>query len=218
MTDREGAATTPAETDPTTPARPGRKRDHSRDPEILRCTIDVLAETGFEGMTIEMVAARAKAGKATLYRRWASKGELVVDAVACLKQGALDLDDLPDTGTLRGDLVAMIKPHSIDEAEKKMRVMAGVVTMLSTTPELAEAVDAAIVQPRAEANRLLMRRARERGEISADADIEALALVTPSMVSYRVLVLRKPVDREFLIGLIDGVLLPAAGVRQTAEV
>jgi len=140
MTDREGAATTPAETGPATPSRPGRKRDHSRDPEILRCTIDVLAETGFEGMTIEMVAARAKAGKATLYRRWASKGELVVDAVACLKQGALDLDDLPDTGTLRGDLVAMIKPHSIDEAEKKMRVMAGVVTMLSTTPELAEAV------------------------------------------------------------------------------
>jgi AcrR family transcriptional regulator len=165
-----------------------------------------------------MVAARAKAGKATLYRRWASKGELVVDAVACLKQGAVDLDGLPDTGTLRGDLVAMIKPHSIDDAEKKMRVMAGVVTMLSTTPELAEAVDAAIVQPRAEANRLLLRRALERGEIAADTDIEALALVTPSMVSYRVLVLRKPVDREYLVGLIDGVLLPAAGVRQTARV
>lgn len=218
MTDREGAATTPAETDPATPSRPGRKRDHSRDPEILRCTIDVLAETGFEGMTIEMVAARAKAGKATLYRRWASKGELVVDAVACLKQGAVDLDDLPDTGTLRGDLVAMIKPHSIDDAEKRMRVMAGVVTMLSTTPELAEAVDAAIVQPRAEANRLLLRRALERGEIAADTDIEALALVTPSMVSYRVLVLRKAVDRDYLVGLIDGVLLPAAGVRQTARV
>jgi AcrR family transcriptional regulator len=199
-------------TDAPTPGRPGRKRDHSRDPEILRCTIDVLAETGFEGMTIEMVAARAKAGKATLYRRWASKGELVVDAVACLKQGAVDLDDLPDTGTLRGDLVAMIKPQSIEEAEKKMRVMAGVVTMLSTTPELAEAVDSAIVQPRAQANRLLMRRALDRGEIDPATDIEALALVTPSMVSYRVLVLRKPVDREFLVSLIDGVLLPAAGV------
>ncbi|MDY0945217.1 TetR/AcrR family transcriptional regulator [Frigoribacterium sp. CFBP9039] len=204
-------------TDAPTPGRPGRKRDHSRDPEILRCTIDVLAETGFEGMTIEMVAARAKAGKATLYRRWASKGELVVDAVACLKQGAVDLDDLPDTGTLRGDLVAMIKPQSIDEAEKKMRVMAGVVTMLSTTPELADAVDSAIVQPRAQANRLLMRRALERGEIDPGTDIESLALVTPSMVSYRVLVLRRPVDRDFLISLIDGVLLPAAGVRQPAD-
>ncbi|MBD8703666.1 MULTISPECIES: TetR/AcrR family transcriptional regulator [Frigoribacterium] len=204
-------------TDAPTPGRPGRKRDHSRDPEILRCTIDVLAETGFEGMTIEMVAARAKAGKATLYRRWASKGELVVDAVACLKQGAVDLDDLPDTGTLRGDLVAMIKPQSIDEAEKKMRVMAGVVTMLSTTPELADAVDSAIVQPRAQANRLLMRRALERGEIDPATDIESLALVTPSMVSYRVLVLRRPVDRDFLISLIDGVLLPAAGVRQPAD-
>ena len=88
----------------------GRKRDHTRDPEILDAALDVLAETGYDGMTIDMVAARAKAGKATLYRRWPSKAELVIDAVACMKAGDLDLDDLPDTGTLRGDLVAMIRP------------------------------------------------------------------------------------------------------------
>ena len=91
---------------PATPGRPGRKRDHSRDPEILQCTIDVLAETGFEGMTIEMVAARAKAGKATLYRRWASKGELVVDAVdsdkiAVSRNGTLFLAGASPTGGSR---------------------------------------------------------------------------------------------------------------------
>ena len=63
----------------------------------------MLAETGYDGMTIDMVAARAKAGKATLYRRWASKAELVLDAVACMKSSDVDLDRLPDTGTLRGD-------------------------------------------------------------------------------------------------------------------
>src|ERR1700710_1308083 len=83
----------------------GRKRDHSRDPEILQAALDVLAENGYDGMTIDMVAARAKAGKATLYRRWPSKGHLVVDAIACMKRSDAALAALPDTGTLRGDLV-----------------------------------------------------------------------------------------------------------------
>jgi hypothetical protein len=115
----------------------GRKRDHTRDPEILAAALEVLAETGFDGMTIDMVATRAKAGKATLYRRWPSKNELVIDAVACMKQGDLDRAKLPDTGTLRGDLVAMIKPRSIEDGEKKMQIMAGLMSMLSTAPELA---------------------------------------------------------------------------------
>jgi AcrR family transcriptional regulator len=194
----------------------GRKRDHTRDPEILDAALEVLAETGYDGMTIDMVAARAKAGKATLYRRWSSKGELVIDAVACMKKGDLDSSQLPDTGTLRGDLIAMIKPHSIEDSEKKLQIMAGLMSMLSRAPELAEAANAAIVEPRAAVNRLLMGRAVDRGEISADCDIDTLSLVTPSMAAYRVLILRKPVDREFLVSLIDGVLMPAVGlVRRT---
>src|ERR1700712_1282335 len=95
--------------EPSEPSKLGRKRDHSRDAEILQAALDVLAETGYDGMTIDMVAARAQAGKATLYRRWPSKAELVLDAVACMKQSDLHPDELPDTGTLRGDLLSMIK-------------------------------------------------------------------------------------------------------------
>lgn len=201
-------------TDESTEPSPklGRKRDHTRDPEILQAALDVLAEEGYEGMTIDMVAARARAGKATLYRRWASKGELIIDAVACMKKGDLEFSQLPNTGTLRGDLVAMIKPHSMEDGERKLKVMAGLSSMLSRTPELAEAANAAIVEPRAAANRFLMRRAMNRGEIAADSDIETLALIAPSMTAYRVLVLHKTVDREFLISLIDGVLMPALGI------
>ncbi|WP_382305150.1 TetR/AcrR family transcriptional regulator [Herbiconiux sp. UC225_62] len=194
-------------------AKLGRKRDHTRDPEILEAALDVLAEEGYDGMTIDMVAARAKAGKATLYRRWASKGELVVDAVACMKQGDLDHTRLPDTGTLRGDLIAMIKPRTMEDAERKLQIMGGLMSVLSRNPELSDAINTAIIEPRAEVNRILLRRARDRGEISPDVDIDALALVSPSMASYRTLVLKKPVDREFLVSLIDGVILPAAGVR-----
>lgn len=196
------------------PAKLGRKRDHTRDPEILDAALEVLSEIGYDGMTIDMVAARAKAGKATVYRRWASKAELVIDAVACMKKVDLDQSHLPDTGTLRGDLVAMIKPHSIEDGEKKLRIMGGLMSMLSRAPELAEAANAAIVEPRAAINRVFMQRAIERGEIAADCDIDALSLISPSMAAYRVLILRKPVDREFLVSLIDGVVLPAAGLGQ----
>ena len=191
----------------------GRKRDHTRDPEILEAAIDVLAETGYDGMTIDMVAARAKAGKATLYRRWPSKAELVIEAVACLKQTDLDPASIPDTGTLRGDLVAMIKTPSIHDGERKMRVMAGLASMISRSPELADVSREAIVAPRIALNRMFLQRAIDRGEIPADADIDLIATISPSMVTYRTLMLGIPPTREFLITLIDDVILPAAGIR-----
>lgn len=193
--------------------RLGRKRDHTRDPEILEAALDILSETGYDRMTIDMVAARAKAGKATLYRRWSSKAELVLEAVACMKAADLDLDALPDTGTLRGDLVAMVRPPSIRAAERKLKVMAGIVSMIARSPELAAAAYDAIVEPRASANRVIFQRAIDRGEISTDVDVERLCMVGPAMVAYRLLMLGKPVDRAFLIANIDGLILPAAGVR-----
>lgn len=193
--------------------RLGRKRDHTRDADILDAALEVLAETGYDRMTMDMVAARAKAGKATVYRRWASKGELVVDAIACMKKNDIDFEHLPDTGTLRGDLVAMIKPHAIEDGERKLQIMAGLTSMLARDPDLVDAVTAAIVEPRASLNRLFMRRAIERGEISAETDVETLAMLMPSMTAYRVLILQQPVDRAYLLSLIDGVLLPAVGIR-----
>ncbi|WKK71108.1 TetR/AcrR family transcriptional regulator [Rathayibacter oskolensis] len=163
-------------------------------------------------MTIDMVAARARAGKATLYRRWDSKAELVVEALACMKGADLTESALPDTGTLRGDLVALIKPRTMEDAERKLQIMAGVVAMVSKSPELSDAVRAAIVEPRARANGFLLRRAIARGEIGEDIDVELIALITPAMVAYRVLLLREPVERAYLVSLIDDILLPAVGL------
>jgi AcrR family transcriptional regulator len=198
------------------PTKLGRKRDHTRDPEIMSCALEVLAETGYDGMTVEMVAARAKAGKATLYRRWASKSDLVIDAIACMKKA--DAEALPDTGTLRGDLVAMIKPHSIEESEKKLKVMAGLASMLARAPELADAVNKALIEPRQHVNRIFFERAIARGEIQADCDIETLSMVSASMVAYRTIILKKVVDSDFLVSLIDGVILPAVALREPARV
>ncbi len=198
------------------PAKLGRKRDHSRDPEILEAALEVLAETGYDGMTIDMVAARAKAGKATLYRRWASKADLVIEAVACLKRNDLDPANPPDTGSLRGDLIAMIKPPTIEQAERKLRVMAAIASMISRSPELAETARAAIVEPRLALNRRVLQRARERGEIPAGVDIDLVATISASMVTYRTLMLGTPATREYLVQLIDDIILPAAGLPRDA--
>ncbi len=191
------------------PVRLGRKRDHTRDAAILDASLDVLAEVGYDGMTMDVVAARAKAGKGTVYRRWSSKAEMVLDAVARMEDNEADLERLPDTGTLRGDLVAMIRPSSLVESERRLKVMAGLASMMSRHQELAEAGNAAVVEPWVGALRVLMQRAADCGEIPASADVEAVSQVIPSMAAYRVFIQRKPFDRDFLVSLIDGVVLPA---------
>ena len=193
------------------PAR-GRRRDPALDTAILEAAIEVVAEVGYERMTMDMVALRAKAGKAAAYRRWKSKADLIIDAVAHLKRTQVDLDALPDTGTLRGDLLGLFKPSSVREGERKMRVMAGLASALSQHPELAEAGNAAIVEPWANANLRLMERAVARGEIQSEADIRTASQVMPSIAAYRALIQRKPFELQFLTSVIDGVLMPAIGI------
>lgn len=191
------------------PTRPlGRKRDHTRDAEILEATIDILAEAGFDSMTMDMVAARAKAGKATVYRRWSSKAELVREALAWMNRNHLELERLPDTGTVRGDLLALLKPQSFEEEERKLRVIAGLGSFFSH-PVFSEAGKTGIFESWVAVNRELMYRAVDRGEIPANANIEMACQVIASMATVRGLIQRKPFDKRFFTLLIDGILLPA---------
>ncbi|HEX4444902.1 MAG TPA: TetR/AcrR family transcriptional regulator [Galbitalea sp.] len=192
--------------------RVGRPMDATRDDDILNAALDILAEVGYDGMTIDMVAARARAGKATLYRRWPSKTELVIDAVACMKNKDIDFDALPDTGTLRGDFIAMMKAPTIKDGAQKMRVMAGLVSLIARNPELAETARASVIAPRAEINRRFLQRAIDRGEIRADIDIPFISSISPSMVTYRTMMMGVPVDREYLMQILDKVVLPSVGL------
>lgn len=202
-------------TDADTPAPRGRKRDASRDAAILDAALDVLAETGYTGMTVDMVAARAHAGKATVYRRWSSKAELILEAVSRLDATGLAPEDLPDTGTFAGDMHALAGTESSTDDQRRLRVMTGLMSMLDDDDALAEAANAAVVEPWVNANRILMQRAVGRGEISATTDIETLAWVVPSMATYRVCVQRRTIPPSFVANLIDTVLLPAVGLSAT---
>lgn len=186
----------------------GRKRDQSLDMRILEATIDTLAEVGFDGMTMDMVAARSKTGKATLYRRWPSKVELVRDALICMSKGSVDLEHLPDTGNLRDDLIALLKPYSIEYRERKLRVLARLGSYFSEHRQAAQEANNGIFGPWTDLNRKLMQRAIERGELPAHADIELACEVIVSIIFYRSQQC-KPSGREEYAALLDKILLPA---------
>lgn len=188
--------------------RPGRKRDASRDGAILQATVALLAETGYERMTTDMVAARAGASKATMYRRWPSKAELVVEAVESLRDEPIAT--VPDTGTLRGDLAALIHTFDSPSDARKFQIVAGLLSTLPRDPDLARVVQRRIVQPATAVMRLLLQRARQRGEIDSARDLDTLALVLPAMTAYRLIVLGEQVDQHFLTSVIDEVLIPAS--------
>ena len=156
---------------------------------------------------------RARAGKASVYRRWPSKGQLVLDAVTRMGHREVALDELPDTGTFRGDIMALIRPEAVDDGARRLTVMAGLTsTLAADVTGLAEAVHAASTEPWVVANRTLIQRAIDRGEVRVAVDVDTPTHVVPSMAAYRVAIERKPVDREFLVSVIDGVLLPALGL------
>ena len=190
----------------------GRPRDASRDEAILDAAIAILGETGYDRMTMDMVAVRAKAGKATVYRRWPSKAEMVIEAVTRMKRSLVDNDNLADTGTLRGDLLALFRPQSVEQAQYKLRAMAGVASILNEHPTLADAGHDAVVLPWVQANQTLIQRALDRGEVSTSTHVDTVAKIIPSLAAYRTMVQRRPFDHAFLVEVIDGIVLPALGV------
>jgi AcrR family transcriptional regulator len=175
---------------------------------MLEATLMILAESGYDGLTIDKVAARVGAARATVYRRWSTKADLVLDAVAHLSQGDVELDALPNTGSLRGDMVAMILPQSEQDERLRMRVMAGVASLSFTEdPRLGEAAIDAGLTPWTAAIEAVMRRALDRGEFPP-GDITALAAVIPMACLARA-VTKQPITREFSLTMIDKVIIPA---------
>lgn len=203
----------PAEATPTVEpgckpaATLGRKRDQSLDTRILEATICILADVGFDSMTMDMVAAQAKAGKATLYRRWPSKVELVRDAMICMSKGSVDLETLPDTGHLREDLLALVKSHSIEYRERKLRVLAKLGSYFAEHRQATQEANAGIFGPWIEVNLSLMKRAIERGELPAHADIDMACEIIAAVTSFRSHQ-GKPFGKAEYAALLDNLLLP----------
>jgi len=178
-----------------------------RELEILEATLEVLAEVGYDLLTMDAVASRAKASKATLYRRWRGKPELVVAAIMAHKGDAA----VPDTGSLRGDLLEAYCGSSggLDDPVAQT-VLTTVVTAMGRDPEFAEVYRRDFIAPKVASSRAIYERARERGEVHPDVDLAILAPSLAGIVLHRAFLLGDAVTPELVGRVLDEVVLPAA--------
>jgi AcrR family transcriptional regulator len=193
---------------------PGRKRDASRDDALRQAALEVLAEVGYDRLTVDAVAARAGAGKATCYRRWAGKAELVVDAVSHMKAKL----EQPDTGSLRGDLIALTShAHDADDSFR-VDVQAGLVSGLVRDAQLRQVFAEHFVAPRKAVFRTVFDHAVERGEIAPVPDVELLSDIVPSMIFHQLILTGRPPGAAFILKVVDDIVLRlAAAPPQSAD-
>ena len=151
---------------------PGRPRSEKAHQAILTAVTELLLDQGLHAMSMDEVARRAGVSKATIYRWWPSKERLALDALA-EEWASAPPAGLSDTGSLRGDLLTRLLPW-LRQLNRKpyARVVAGLVAEAQTNREFAELYRSHFVQARRDATRELLLRARDRGEIAANTDLE----------------------------------------------
>ena len=146
---------------------PGRPRSAASHQAMLKATLELLSEIGFEAMSIEAIAARARVGKTTIYRRYTSKDELVADAIESIREEVL----IPDTGTLLGDMDALIENAAqITLTPLGRQAVAMIISSASSNPGFAQIYWEKYLHPRRQAFDIVIERAKERNEIPTDLD------------------------------------------------
>ncbi|WP_418957524.1 TetR/AcrR family transcriptional regulator [Streptomyces tritici] len=181
-----------------------------REAELYEAVLDLLREVGYDALTMDAVAARTRSSKATLYRQWGSKPELVAKALRHNKP--VSLAEI-DTGSLRGDLRAVVERSDACQMEKDSALMRGLAHAVHENPELHEALRELLIGPEMTGLDELLRRAVDRGEVRAGNP--ALSFVPHMMlgaVVARPLIDDRPVDPEYLLTYLDAVVFPALGV------
>jgi AcrR family transcriptional regulator len=145
----------------------GRPRSNQAHQAILQATLELLAEVGFDAMSIDAIAARAGVGKPTIYRRYCSKEELVADAIESVRQDVV----IPDTGNLWDDIDELIKNAAqITLSPLGRKTVAMIINSASNNSQFAQIYWTKYLQPRRQAFAVVLERAKARNEIQADLD------------------------------------------------
>ena len=194
------------------PAQPGSARGPARESAICAAALELLAEVGYDRMSMDAVAARAKASKATIYRRWPGKRELVVHAIRC--RGPQQMEP-PDTGTLRGDIIATLRVAHEGIGSEDVALLSGVLKAMRGAPEIADTLRQQVLVDKQNVGITIVRRAIERGELGPNADPAVFHEVAPALMFFRVLVTGEPIDDDFFAHVADDVLIPLLACSST---
>lgn len=184
----------------------GRALDANRDVALREAALELLAEIGYDRLTIDSVAARAHSSKATIYRRWPGKAELVVDALHCLKGDP----PAPDTGSLRGDLEAIAQASTSSGSAFGAQLMLGLITALARDAELRLVFRERLLDRHATTITQALARAVDRGEVASDRNLELLGSVYPALMLRHLLTTGEIPGPDVAQRVIDDVIMPLA--------
>jgi AcrR family transcriptional regulator len=193
-----------------------RRRGAALEDAILQAAYAELSEVGYLGLSVEAVAARARTGKASIYRRWPTKQLLVLDALCAglpdAQQCGLAPVDLGDRSTVEAlhDIAKAISQVLDSPAGDAMRA---VKCEAATDPELARAIDERFQEPRRQAIIALLQRGVDRGEVRPEAASQLVADVIPAVLTHRMIVQRERVTERDLTELIDQIIIPLIEAR-----
>jgi AcrR family transcriptional regulator len=183
-----------------------RQRGEVREEAILVATLELLAEVGYDRMTMDGVAARARSSKATIYRRWPGKPELVVAAV---KRYAASPAAAPaESGGPRQDLLAVLLAMRSSLTGQDAALILGLMIAMRRNAELAAAVRSQVLTDKGEAFGAVIARAVARGELPATVDHALFVEISSAMLFSRLFVTGEPLDDAFIHHLVEAVLLP----------
>ena len=167
---------------PDAARRPGRPRSERAEQSIIEATIEALAERGIDGVHCEDVAARAGVGKATLYRRWGGKEDLLIAAFAAMKHPLPE----PRGESVRADLIALLAVIAADADDPRFAQQYALLHGAGERyPRLVARYREQVVEPRRELVRVVLRRGIETGELRADIDVEVAMLMLTGAVMAR---------------------------------
>jgi AcrR family transcriptional regulator len=190
-------------------ARRGRPRSQEADRAILQAASQLLAEGGLAAMSIEEVAARSGVAKTTIYRRWNSRGTLALDAFLAEFQGQ---QPSPDTGTMRGDLLAALRAwiRAVTRTSAGP-ILAGLIAESQLDPELGIAWRERVVERLRAQHKIMLNRAIDRGEIPPDTDQEIVLDLLFGAAYHRLLHGHQPLTDKFARRVVD---LIVAGIQR----
>jgi AcrR family transcriptional regulator len=184
-----------------------------RETELLEVTLQLLQEHGYDRLTLDAVAARARASKATVYRRWPSKAELVL---AAFIEGVRQVAVHPETGTLRGDLLA-IGESCREQASQQAGTIRAVLVETSRHPALQDALQSQFLEQRKALIHEVLRDAADRGEIDPSVISDELWDLLPGYLIFRIIMPARPPTPETVRVLVDEVIIPSLNWHRKAN-
>jgi AcrR family transcriptional regulator len=187
--------------------RPTGPRAEAREQAILDAALELLMEVGYDRLSMDALAERAHAGKATIYRHWSGKAQVVAEAVHRMKGGGVS-EPFASTGSLRGDLLAALDKIACSASDADAAIIAGVMSAMRSDPELAELVRTQVLDSKKGEFNGIIERAVRRGELPQGGSAELVEEVISALLINRLVIRGLPVDEEFSTHVVDDIVLP----------